>query len=428
MSLIEGNHEQDISASVEDESSLPSSDSDMCELRRVRAAEDNADGDNNNNNSAGDDTDATATTDVTKLLQETVKNQNLLLEEFEFMQQEQRYIKEKLESLQKEQEKFHIGGYKRMEQGFKKVDKCLGQMEGINEVFKEVIGIISGQRIRFLDHSQENLHEQDAQLAATSELLEDNGRRNAPVWNDSMSYNRDKRILEGNIKREVQDPWSVLPEQDLESAVASLHGSNENDMSQSASTGTGTVGVASSASGSIGSVPPQLADSNSAHGSNGFIQRYRMNRAIKTVTDLAREYYEGLPGQPSVMALERRFGSTWRSSAGERTFFHKRYVIIQRIETILREPSRFNLPLDITRRKAVRVIENLRVGNNRYNNGSPCCMTLAQLYLYFSKYMDSYDDYSLSLKNKDAPSIREIKSRQKKKTPSQLAEEHSIMT
>lgn len=55
-------------------------------------------------------------------------------------------------------------------------------------------------------------------------------------------------------------------------------------------------------------------------------------------------------------------------------------------------------------------------------------MTLAQLYLYFSKYMDSYDDYSLSLKNKDAPSIREIKSRQKKKTPSQLAEEHSIMT
>lgn len=431
MSLVDRNREDDMSPSVEYESSLPSSDSNMSEIRRVRAAGDTAGAEleaSAARNSGSDDPD------VTKLLQETVKNQSLLLEEFEYVQQEQRYIKEQLESLQKEQEKFHIGGYKRMEQGFKKVDKCLGQMEGINEVFKEVIGIISGQRIRFLDHSQENLHEQDAQLAATSDLLEDNRRRNPTVWNDSMSYNRDRRILEGSIKQETQQTalWSVMPEPDLESAVGGLQGANDNDLGNSVSTGTrsgsgtatGSVGADPVNNGSIGSSIPQLAESV-PHG-NAFIQRYRMNRAIKTVTDLAREYYEGLPGQPSVMALERRFGSTWRSSAGERTFFHKRYVIIQRIETILREPSRYNLPLDLTRRKAVRVIENIRVGNNKYNNGSPCCMTLAQLYLYFSKYMDSYDDYSLTLKNKDAPSIREIKSRQKK-NPSQQAEEHSIM-
>lgn len=378
-----------------------------------------------------------------KLLKEAVKNQNLMLEEFEFIQQEQRAIKERLEVLEKEQEKFHIGGYKRMDQGFKNVSKCLKQMEGMNEVFKEVIGIISGERIRFIDHSNESLNSHDARTAVSSSLLEVNGirsngqgSRNANSWSDMMS--RDRTILEGNmnsrIKQETQSVWDLPPPSDAahgepvhgSSLLRDLGSGNEaGDYPPALSTGRGRSNIENINDGLQNRDDGRAnegVDGGVANGGNdvnnntynGFVQRYRMNRAIKTVTDLAREYYEGLPGQPSVMALERRFGSTWRSSAGERTFFHKRYVIIQRIENVINNPAKYNLPHDITRRKAVKVIENIRVGNNTYNSGAPCFMTLAQLYLYFSKHMDTVADYSLDLKHKDVPSIREIKSRQKK--------------
>lgn len=381
--------------------------------------------------------------DMKTLMRETMRNQHLILEEFEFLQQEQRSIKERLETLEKEQEKFHIGGYKRMEKGFNDVSKCLKQMEGMNEVFKEIIGIISGERIRFLDHSNENLNVTDSQVATNSELLEGNTSNRVDqsssssrisAWGDSMSYNRDRRILEGRlpaqIKREMQSVWDLPPPPSGTAGLAN-HGANNETNAPFGGDHLGDLHPHNNIDPEAGSLerapnsslPPSLSDHNAQ---NSFIQRYRMNRAIKTVTDLAREYYEGLPGQPSVMALERRFGSTWRSSAGERTFFHKRYVIIQRIDSVLSNPSKFNLPSDITRRKAVKVIENIRVGNNTYNNGSPCYMTLAQLYLYFSKHMDTVDDYSLHLKHKDVPSIREIKSRQKKNA--ELADERSLMT
>lgn len=365
---------------------------------------------NGGNSGSTGSTGTSSTPELTELVVEMLRNQTVMLEEVNSMRMQQLRLKEQVESLQREQERFHVSGYKRMDQGFKKVDKCLTQMEGMNEVFKEVIGIISGERVRFLDHSQENLHEEDAHMAANSELLEDNGRRNnqGMVWNSSMSYNHDRPLLEASVKRE-EEPW---PASASASESASVPATGSAGLAQEHPETELRNDIAGEDGSSRGDSQP--LSQTDAQARRDFVLRYRMNRAVKTVKDLAREYYEGLPGQPSVLSLERRFGSTWRSSASERTFFHKRFVIIQRIESILRDPAKFKLPLDISRRNAVRVVENIRIGNNTFNNGSPCCMTLAQLYIYFSKKMDSHHDYSLTLINKDVPSIREIKNRLKK--------------
>lgn len=114
---------------------------------------------------------------------------------------------------------------------------------------------------------------------------------------------------------------------------------------------------------------------------------YKLNRAIQNVTDAAREYFEGLPGQPSVLSLERRYGSTWRRSAKERTLFTKRMTIIKRIIDIKDDPNKYGLSLPenkISRNQAIKVVENIRLGNNTFK-GHHCRLSMSQLYEYFSK-------------------------------------------
>ncbi|KAL0095607.1 transcriptional activator of glycolytic enzymes-domain-containing protein [Phycomyces blakesleeanus] len=58
---------------------------------------------------------------------------------------------------------------------------------------------------------------------------------------------------------------------------------------------------------------------------------YRMNRDISTVTDLWREWSEGLENGPSVACLEDKCGTLWRKTTSESKFFGKRKIIIDSI-------------------------------------------------------------------------------------------------
>lgn len=56
---------------------------------------------------------------------------------------------------------------------------------------------------------------------------------------------------------------------------------------------------------------------------------YRLNRDVKTVSELWREWHEGLPGQPSVVSLESE-GSNWRTN--DRSYYRRRLAIIRAIK------------------------------------------------------------------------------------------------
>ncbi|KAI9917201.1 hypothetical protein PsorP6_013133 [Peronosclerospora sorghi] len=58
-------------------------------------------------------------------------------------------------------------------------------------------------------------------------------------------------------------------------------------------------------------VPQQIAEQPIAVAGNS-IPQYRLSRTIVSVTDLHREYDEGLGGQMAVKDLEAQFGTAWR--------------------------------------------------------------------------------------------------------------------
>lgn len=132
------------------------------------------------------------------------------------------------------------------------------------------------------------------------------------------------------------------------------------------------------------------------------ISQYRLSRKLRTVTEVATEYYEGLPNCPSVLSLDRLYGTKWRNSPSDRTIFAKRMCLIHRVENLLEYPEKFGFSKKLSRSEAVRVMENLRLGNNSYRK-TGCRMTLAQLYEYLSKKEDSIEDYSLTINKKASP-------------------------
>lgn len=51
---------------------------------------------------------------------------------------------------------------------------------------------------------------------------------------------------------------------------------------------------------------------------------YILNRTIMTVTDVWREYKDGLGGNPSVEFMEKEYGTAWRKDRKESRFFSRR--------------------------------------------------------------------------------------------------------
>lgn len=309
--------------------------------------------------------------------------QALVLDQITRIQEQNELIKTRVIQLEKEQEDFYLSTSRRLDNGFREVEKCTKEMSSIKEVFKEIVGIMTGDRVQFLDHSSENVTSEEAQAISSSQLLAENfANHRRRQFND---YIHDRRVLERDecpstleVKREEDAAWR----QDCTTSQQSSFQGHE---------------------------PDQDLEYSNSH----ILTNYRLNRAIHTVTDVAREYFEGLRGQPSVMYLERRYGTHWRSKPSERTFFAKRMQIINKINDIKENPERYGMPPGISRKQAIRVVENVRLGNNSFY-GHSTRMTLNQLYIYLTKKMDKTEDYNLTLKEHGKPR-RDLLSRERLK-------------
>ena len=58
---------------------------------------------------------------------------------------------------------------------------------------------------------------------------------------------------------------------------------------------------------------------------------YRMNRSVNTVTELWKEWRDGLDGGPSVAQLKNKYRGKWPKSSGEQKFFSRRFAIVKKI-------------------------------------------------------------------------------------------------
>jgi hypothetical protein len=84
--------------------------------------------------------------------------------------------------------------------------------------------------------------------------------------------------------------------------------------------------------------PPNITvspDEDEAIQRQGNVLFYRMDRHIRTVTDFWREWTVGLHGNPSIMVLDRQWGSQWRSKRGaEQQWYSLRNEVIKEIRYI----------------------------------------------------------------------------------------------
>ena len=342
-----------------------------------------------------------------------------IIDQLTKIQEQNEKLNDKVDMLEKEQEQYYLSQTKKMEGGFRDVKKCVSEITQVKKLFKEVVGIMTGERVRFLDHSAENAVETTEPSGAEQDDTQEPSR---PEELPRRPYgyveqNRERSIIQNaeriRIKTESNGDLGTLPSIDTSAgrswdARHNMRGAND------------TISEDFAGNGEILRISRQqvLNDQRELdaimeaqrHGERELenalrieqSMNYKMNRAIQSVYDVAKEYYEGFPGKPSLLLLDRRFGSTWRRQRGERTMFAKRKCIINRIEDILRRPAKYNLPEGLRRNQAIKVMENLRLGNNNYK-GHVTRLSLSQLYEYLSKKMDSAADYSLHITERGVP-------------------------
>ncbi|SCV01624.1 LAME_0G17458g1_1 [Lachancea meyersii CBS 8951] len=337
----------------------------------------------------------------------TAAFQNLIFEQLAKIQDQNDTLKQRVQQLEEGQQEFYFDICKKFERGLRSSKQGVEEVSCLKEVFKDIVGIMSGERVRFLDHSDENVTEQEAASTGESQLLASNYEtlhrmQQASVRRDGTASNRPNQV----IKQENSESWQRLNHPDFTAPNAPTASSRSND-------GNGGNGD---------------NDNNDSANDDASIHdraaNYRLNRLLKTVQDLAREYFEGLHGQPSVVALERRFGPSWRSKGSERSFFAKRMQIIHRIIDVRDHPEKYNLPADMSLKKAIRVIENMRLGNNMFH-GVATRMTLNQLYIYLAKKMDRPEDYSLQLGQVARPRRLQLFEQRQLEQPDQAPNESS---
>lgn len=133
---------------------------------------------------------------------------------------------------------------------------------------------------------------------------------------------------------------------------------------------------------------------------------YKMSRELNTVPQLADEYFVGFNGLPSVLSLDLHFGALWRKN--DRSFYSKRMIIINKIKDVVDNPTKYEVPQSyisdtdgsIPLSLAIRIVENIRLGNNKYGRKELVgnkVMTLNRLYIYFKGKFDVLEDYSIFL-------------------------------
>ena len=367
--------------------------------------------------------------------------QNFMVDQMTKVQEQNDILKEKIETLEKEQESYYVDNAQRLESGFKDINKVITDMSELKKLFKEVVGIMSGDRLRFLDHSEENAVEPPTRLLATPINAVNTGSRRLEferriaaarvMERDTSILNNSARII---IKQESDGMEGYLPA--LTDRYMNAR-NNFNGRSTSILNRTSRVRSENPNDEAIrrtylmedennlnAIVEAQRNGERELENSIRIEQwrEYKINTAVQNVYEVAKEYYEGFPGKPSLIQLERKFGSTWRRKRGERTLFAKRKCIINRIENVLKDPKKYDLPDDLTRNQAIKVVENIRLGNNNFK-GNVCLLTLAQLYEYFSKKKDVLTDYALTVKQRGIPR-RSILQRQREQSQSETGTEN----
>ncbi|SCU92405.1 LAFA_0F10220g1_1 [Lachancea sp. 'fantastica'] len=299
--------------------------------------------------------------------------ETMVLDQLAKIQNQNETLKLRMQQMEEDQQELYLDTCKKLERCLRSSNQGFDEVNRMKEVFKEIVAIMSGERVRFLDHSDENVTTQDAATIAnsqssTSDLETIHRMQQAATRPEGRGRNHLGQV----IKQENGQLWQRLNYPDFTAPNAPV------------------VNLRINENGDADVDEDESFSDRAAH--------YRLNRLLKTVQDLAREYFEGLQGQPSVVALERRFGPSWRCKSSERSFFAKRMHIIQKIIDVKDNPDRYGLPADMSLKKATRVVENMRLGNNLYQ-GQSTRMTLNQLYMYLAKKMDRPEDYSLQLRN-----------------------------
>ncbi|QHS75382.1 Euc1p SPAR_M02270 [Saccharomyces paradoxus] len=313
------------------------------------------------------------------------------------MEEQNSNLKEEISLMKKEQELFFLENQKKLEKGFKDINKYVEDVSAMKEVFKEVVGIMTGERIRFIDHTGENVTPQEAARVGNPSKSTQTHESHSRLTN-WQEYSMHASILAGDPRIKPEPGLSDFENGEYDENQSDSNGNSENIALNNPDSTTNDDDINNQRDGT--------GNENDIRNRGGYVgTSYKLNRAIQNVTDAAREYFEGLPGQPSVLSLERRYGSTWRRSAKERTLFTKRMTIIKRIIDIKEDPSKYGLSLPenkISRNQAIKVVENIRLGNNTFK-GHHCRLSMSQLYEYFSKKMDKLEDYSLTLKRRGKP-------------------------
>ncbi|CAB4254448.1 similar to Saccharomyces cerevisiae YMR111C Protein of unknown function [Maudiozyma barnettii] len=340
--------------------------------------------------------------------------QTFIIDQMMKIQEQNETLRHKVETLEQEQEAYYLNNAKRLESGFKDIKKSVTEVSQLKKLFKEVVGIMSGERLRFLDHSDENAVDPITRTLGQ----EDTDYYGSGQGRTEVDYAReahDRSILLNSdrivVKRETDGDDGNLPllsDQIIRNTYTAT--STIPDRLNVRLPGHQHPGVISRA---------QVLEDEHARDSliaaqeegdremenairTDLWKNYKMNIAIQSVYDVAKEYYEGFPGKPSLLQLERKFGSTWRRQRGQRVLFAKRKCLISRIENIIKNPKQYNLPEGIKRNQAIKVLENIRLGNNSYK-GNICLMSISQLYEYLSRKDDKVEDYSLNIKQRGIP-------------------------
>lgn len=78
-------------------------------------------------------------------------------------------------------------------------------------------------------------------------------------------------------------------------------------------------------------VTAALPNTSSGNIASDAVPKFELSRSTVTVTQLWREWSQGLEGNPSVMTMDERYGTRWRTLQRDRQFYSLRKEIIQEI-------------------------------------------------------------------------------------------------
>ncbi|CCH59721.1 hypothetical protein TBLA_0B09060 [Henningerozyma blattae CBS 6284] len=85
----------------------------------------------------------------------------------------------------------------------------------------------------------------------------------------------------------------------------------------------------------------------------------KINISVCTVYEVAKEYYQGFAGRPSLMYMEYKYGPTWRRDPNWTRKFRQRKIIIDKIEDVKKNPTKYGLRPNITREQAIRAVASV---------------------------------------------------------------------